>query len=100
MLATCDKIASIANCVVANGVYQNSLYGVAAQLPMKYANAVITGTVRHHQFDCKACTVLYRILFYSDVFTMAKIAKTIVRFNAESQKYIVSGKKVPLYFRL
>ena len=31
---------------VANGVYQNSLYGVAAYLPMKYTNAVITGNVR------------------------------------------------------
>jgi len=30
---------------VANGVYQNSLYGVAAYLPMKYTNAVITGNV-------------------------------------------------------
>ena len=33
--------------VVANGVYQNSLYGVAAYLPMKYTNAVIIGTVRN-----------------------------------------------------
>jgi len=32
---------------VANGVYQNSLYGVAAYLPMKYTNAVIIGTVRN-----------------------------------------------------
>ena len=29
----------------ANGVYQNSIYGTAAFLPMKYTNAVVTGSV-------------------------------------------------------
>ena len=33
-------------CAVANGVYQNSIYGVAAYMPMNYTNAVVTGTVR------------------------------------------------------
>ena len=31
--------------LVANGVYQNSVYGVAACLPMKYTNAVVLGSV-------------------------------------------------------
>ena len=30
---------------VANGVYQNSVYGIAANLPMKYTNAVVLGSV-------------------------------------------------------
>ena len=30
---------------VANGVYQNSVYGTAACLPMKYTNAVVLGSV-------------------------------------------------------
>ena len=30
---------------VANGIYQNSVYGLAASLPMKYTNAVILGSV-------------------------------------------------------
>ena len=30
---------------VANGVYQNSVYGTAAVLPMKYTNAVVLGSV-------------------------------------------------------
>lgn len=31
--------------LVANGVYQNSIYGIAAYLPSKYTNAVILGSV-------------------------------------------------------
>jgi len=31
---------------VANGIYQNSLYGIAACLPMMYTNAVLLGNVR------------------------------------------------------
>ncbi len=34
-------------CSVANGVYQNSVYGVAACLPMKYTNAVVLGSVSY-----------------------------------------------------
>ena len=30
---------------VANGIYQNSVYGMAAKLPGKYTGAVILGTV-------------------------------------------------------
>jgi len=29
----------------ANGIYQNSIYGLAAYLPMKYTNAVVLGCV-------------------------------------------------------
>ncbi len=29
---------------IANGVYQNSLYGLASKLPMKYSNAVVLGS--------------------------------------------------------
>lgn len=29
----------------ANGMYQNSVYGTAACLPMKYTNAVVLGSV-------------------------------------------------------
>ena len=29
---------------IANGVYQNSLYGLASKLPMKYTNAVVLGS--------------------------------------------------------
>jgi solute carrier family 29 (equilibrative nucleoside transporter), member 1/2/3 len=29
---------------IANGVYQNSVYGLAAKLPMKYSNAVVLGS--------------------------------------------------------
>ena len=29
---------------MANGVYQNSIYGAAAKLPMKYSNAIVLGT--------------------------------------------------------
>jgi len=32
-------------CTGANGVYQNSIYGLAAYLPMKYTNAVVLGSV-------------------------------------------------------
>lgn len=28
---------------IANGVYQNSLYGLASKLPMRYSNAVVLG---------------------------------------------------------
>lgn len=31
--------------VVANGVYQNTVFGMAAKLPFKYTGAVILGTV-------------------------------------------------------
>lgn len=31
-------------CTVANGIYQNSIFGTAACLPMKYPNAVIVGS--------------------------------------------------------
>jgi hypothetical protein len=30
---------------VANGVYQNTVYGVAAKLPFKYIGAVVLGSV-------------------------------------------------------
>jgi Nucleoside transporter. len=30
---------------VANGVYQNTVFGMAAKLPFKYTGAVILGTV-------------------------------------------------------
>jgi len=29
----------------ANGIYQNSIYGLAAFMPMKYTNAVVLGSV-------------------------------------------------------
>lgn len=28
-----------------NGIYQNSLYGLAAKLPMKYSMAIVLGAV-------------------------------------------------------
>jgi equilibrative nucleoside transporter 1/2/3 len=31
--------------LVANGVYQNTVFGMAAKLPFKYIGAVILGTV-------------------------------------------------------
>jgi hypothetical protein len=31
--------------LVANGVYQNTVFGMAAKLPFKYTGAVILGTV-------------------------------------------------------
>lgn len=33
------------NLLVVNGVYQNSLYGLAAKLPMKYSMAIVLGAV-------------------------------------------------------
>ena len=30
---------------VANGIYQNTIYGVAAKLPFKYTGAVVLGSV-------------------------------------------------------
>jgi equilibrative nucleoside transporter 1/2/3 len=30
---------------VANGIYQNTVYGVAAKLPFKYTGAVVLGSV-------------------------------------------------------
>jgi hypothetical protein len=34
--------------LVANGVYQNTVFGMAAKLPFKYIGAVILGTVSIH----------------------------------------------------
>ncbi len=33
---------------VANGIYQNTVYGVAAKLPFKYTGAVVLGSVREY----------------------------------------------------
>jgi hypothetical protein len=30
---------------VANGIYQNTVYGIAAKLPFKYTGAVVLGSV-------------------------------------------------------
>ena len=37
-------MASVVVLNIANGVYQNSVYGLAAKLPMKYSNAVVLGS--------------------------------------------------------
>ena len=36
---------------VANGVYQNTVYGVAAKLPFKYVGAVVLGSVSLHLYQ-------------------------------------------------
>lgn len=37
-------MASVVILNIANGVYQNSVYGLAAKLPSKYSNAVVLGS--------------------------------------------------------
>lgn len=37
-------MASVVVLNMANGIYQNSVYGMAAKLPMKYSNAVVLGS--------------------------------------------------------
>ncbi|CAG2174700.1 unnamed protein product [Oppiella nova] len=37
-------LATVVVLNIANGVYQNSVYGLAAKLPMKYSNAVVLGS--------------------------------------------------------
>uniref|UniRef100_T1IMY7 Battenin n=1 Tax=Strigamia maritima TaxID=126957 RepID=T1IMY7_STRMM len=37
-------IASVVFLNMANGIYQNSVYGIAGKLPMKYTNAVVLGS--------------------------------------------------------
>lgn len=34
---------------VVNGIYQNTVYGLAAKLPFKYTGAVVLGSVRSGQ---------------------------------------------------
>jgi len=36
----------------ANGIYQNSIYGIVANLPMKYTNAVVLGCVSIASVAC------------------------------------------------
>ena len=38
-------IASVILLNVANGVYQNTVYGLAARLPFRYTGAVVLGSV-------------------------------------------------------
>jgi equilibrative nucleoside transporter 1/2/3 len=40
---------------VANGVYQNTVFGMAAKLPFKYTGAVVLGTVSINDAESKLC---------------------------------------------
>ena len=35
-----------------NGIYQNTVYGLAAKLPFKYTGAVVLGSVSAIEFEC------------------------------------------------
>ena len=37
---------------VANGIYQNTVYGLAAKLPFKYTGAVVLGSVSNTEILC------------------------------------------------
>ena len=39
-------LASVVVLNMANGIYQNTVYGIAAKLPFKYTGAVVLGSVR------------------------------------------------------
>jgi len=39
--------------LAANGIYQNSVFGMAAKLPIKYIGAVVLGSVNINNSDLK-----------------------------------------------
>ncbi len=43
---------------VACGIYQNSMYGVAANLPMRFTNAIVLGNVSVQNFCFRPSKVL------------------------------------------
>lgn len=61
------------NVSVANGIYQNTIFGMAAKLPIKYTGAVILGSN-----ICGAFTSI--VLIITDTFTDNKRKSTIYYF--------------------
>ena len=43
-----NLIKTFFNLSVANGIYQNTVYGLAAKLPFKFTGAVVLGSVSKH----------------------------------------------------
>ena len=50
---------------MANGVYQNTVYGLAARLPDKYTGAVVLGSVKQNFLE--QISVRMNIRIYSNI---------------------------------
>ena len=56
MVSLCCLNSTVFYFSAVNGIYQNTVYGLAAKLPFKYTGAVVLGSVRELDFVSSAIT--------------------------------------------